>query len=56
MQDLTLRVMVFSPSSQTGIVLLTSSGGREFVLLGRKLMQNLLVEKVKASKTVVAHE
>lgn len=47
---------IFSPSSQTGIVLLTSSGGREFVLLGRKLMQNLLVEQDKASNVAVAYE
>ncbi|PMG48690.1 serine hydrolase domain-containing protein [Shewanella sp. 10N.286.52.B9] len=36
---------IFSPSSKTGIVLLTSSGGRDFVLLGRKLMQKLLASK-----------
>lgn len=36
---------IFSPSSKVGIVLLTSSGGREFVLLGRKLMNSLLTNK-----------
>lgn len=36
---------IFSPDSKAGIVILTSSGGRDFVLLGRKLMQNLLKTK-----------
>lgn len=47
---------IFSPATKTGIVLLTSSGGREFVMLGRKLMQNLLTEKANASKSAGASE
>lgn len=48
---------IFSPSSQTGIVLLTSSGGREFVLLGRTLMQKLLAEEeINTSKSATARE
>jgi len=34
---------LFSPEKNIGIVMLTSSGGREFVLLGRKLMSQLIL-------------
>lgn len=46
---------IFSPSSKVGIVLLTSSGGREFVLLGRKLMNSLLTEKANKSMQPTAN-
>ncbi|MBD1582894.1 serine hydrolase domain-containing protein [Pseudoalteromonas sp. S16_S37] len=35
---------VFAPQSNSGVVLLTSSGGKEFVMLGRKLMRHLLAK------------
>ncbi len=35
---------IFDPQRKSGIVLLTSSGGREFVMLGRKIMNNLLLQ------------
>lgn len=48
---------IFSPISQTGIVLLTSSGGREFVLLGRTIMQKLLAEEESdTSESATARE